>query len=170
MLSKQESLCTAVPRAGSAHRGPSPDAHRAGGLRPRGRSGDTASAKASSESRALHAVPAQGAAALGDIAGPCPSQYVTAWGAPRQKSPCSLSGGHFSRERNRHAGSLKELQCPWVNCRELCLQTPLSISQQAPGEPLCKQPGWEFRAEADSCSFSTDVCCLVEEAGGRQFE
>lgn len=69
------------------------------------------------------------------------------------KNPLATSPEGTSAESNGHSGSLEERQCPWVNCRELCLQTPLSIGQQAPGEPLCEQPGWGFRAREDSCLF-----------------
>lgn len=84
------------------------------------------------------------------------------------KNPLATSPEGTSAESSGHSGSLEERQCPWVNCRELCLQTPLSIGQQAPGEPLCEQPGWGVQGQGGFLPVSADVCCLVEEVGAWQ--
>ena len=65
---------------------------------------------------------------------------------PDEKLPEPLRRALQQRARSCRAGSLMETPRPWVNCRELCLQTLLSVGQQAPGEPLHEQPGWELRA------------------------
>lgn len=80
--------------------------------------------------------------------GPQPSlaQPSAAWVAPGEKLPEPLQRALQWRVRSCSTGSLAEMLRPWVNCRELCLQTPLSAGQQAPGEPLCEQPVWELQA------------------------
>lgn len=74
-----------------------------------------------------------------------PSTQQLGW-PPDEKLPEPLWRALQQRVRSCSAGSLTEMPHPWVNCKELCLQTLLSVSQQDPGEPLHEQPGWELRA------------------------
>lgn len=66
---------------------------------------------------------------------PAPGSLSSSWTKWSWASPEA-----FQHRERQQCGSLTGTPRPWVNCRELCLQTLLSMRKQGPGEPLC-EPG-----------------------------
>lgn len=80
-----------------------------------------------------------------------PAPALGSRGSPVKSSP-SPSEGTWAERAELSAGSPPGTLRPWANCRKLCLQRPLPVSQAAPREPLCEQPGRGLRA-GGSCSW-----------------